>query len=223
MVLTEKEAVDASALAKKQNLFLMEAMWSRFLPCYITAKKWISDGRIGEPILADGYFCFESPEGDGTGRLYNDKLGAGAAYDLGIYPVHMIPFLVSSGLADGSAAIRRAATTGIDKTCALSLTMKNGVIASVRLSMEYEDIRVLKVFGTDGRVEVDGIANCKSARLFSKNGELLDEVHDERENGFVYQILEMQACLKAKKTESEIMPHKDTAKAIRLINKILKK
>ncbi len=74
------------AEAREKNLFFMEAMWMKFLPSFLKAREWFSQGRIGQikAIRAD----FSNPvEYDPNDRLFRADLGGGALLDLGVYPL----------------------------------------------------------------------------------------------------------------------------------------
>lgn len=79
------EAQEVCAMAKEKNLFLMEAMWSRFLPKTVTARSWIADGRIGKVNLMQATIGWKADKVYSK-RLFLPELGGGALYDIGIYP-----------------------------------------------------------------------------------------------------------------------------------------
>ena len=80
-----RRMVDA---ARARGLFLMEAMWSRFLPTYRTLVEVLEQGRIGEPLLVEADFGFGRPVAP-EHRLFDLSLGGGGLLDLGIYPVQL--------------------------------------------------------------------------------------------------------------------------------------
>src|SRR5688572_13142856 len=84
--INRREAAQVVALARQRKLFLMEAMWTRFLPAFDEARRILDSGEIGQPrqVVADfGFFASVAPEH----RLVNPELGGGALLDLGIYPL----------------------------------------------------------------------------------------------------------------------------------------
>lgn len=84
MFLNSAEAREVFALAQEKKVFVMEAMWSRFLPAVNKAKEWLQAGRIGNPAYANIKIGFHAPE-DPNNRYLSPKLGGGAAYDLTVY------------------------------------------------------------------------------------------------------------------------------------------
>ncbi|MEL7223091.1 MAG: Gfo/Idh/MocA family oxidoreductase, partial [Bacteroidota bacterium] len=82
------EAHEMVALARAKKVFLMEAIWTRFLPDTKKILSLIEEGVIGEiqSIKADFGFRYEGPD---SSRLLNPALGGGALLDIGIYPAFL--------------------------------------------------------------------------------------------------------------------------------------
>ncbi len=75
--------------AKEKNLFLMEAVWTRYFPISVYVRDQITSGRIGPVarVISDNSMA-EDPENkyaDGKSRMVNPDLAGGALLDLGIY------------------------------------------------------------------------------------------------------------------------------------------
>lgn len=83
------EVKEMLAVAKQQQLFLMEAMWTRFLPAYNYMKDCIADNQLGAIKLIKGDFSFDGRDSDTSSRVKNPNLAAGAIWDVGIYPIAM--------------------------------------------------------------------------------------------------------------------------------------
>jgi predicted dehydrogenase len=69
------------ATARQNDRFLMEAIWSRFLPAYVTLAELLHDEDVGEPLLVQADFGFSVPVIP-EHRLFNRELGGGALLDL---------------------------------------------------------------------------------------------------------------------------------------------
>ena len=76
-----------------RGLFLMEAIWSRFLPSYRSLVEVVGSGRIGEPLLVEADFGFRRPSIPGRSSVPLD-LGGGGLLDLGIYPLQLCTLLL---------------------------------------------------------------------------------------------------------------------------------
>ena len=86
--LNARQAARMAEEARSRGLFLMEAIWSRFLPAYRSLVEVIGEGRIGEPLLVEADFGFRRPV-DPDHRHFAAELGGGALLDLGIYPMQL--------------------------------------------------------------------------------------------------------------------------------------
>jgi predicted dehydrogenase len=83
------QAKELARLAREKNLFLMEAVWTRYFPLSVYVREQITSGRIGPVarVLCDNSVAFnpEKAFSDGKHRLVNPDLAGGALLDLGIY------------------------------------------------------------------------------------------------------------------------------------------
>lgn len=86
MVLTREQAVEVTTLAKNNNVLLMEAMWSRFIPTFQKAKEWVAKGEIGKVKMVQASFCFNFPYNPNH-RLFDKDRAGGSLYDAGVYPI----------------------------------------------------------------------------------------------------------------------------------------
>ena len=84
MVQNSDEAKKVFEAAAKNKVFVMEAMWSRFLPTINKAKAWIDNGEIGIPEISQFSIGFKAAE-DNSNRFYNPLLGGGASKDITVY------------------------------------------------------------------------------------------------------------------------------------------
>src|SRR5690606_23522340 len=86
------EARDMVGAAKRAGRFLMEAMWTWFLPSIVEVQRQVLAGAVGEVRVVQADFAISVP-GD-TGRHRELALAGGALLDLGIYPVALARLLL---------------------------------------------------------------------------------------------------------------------------------
>ena len=104
--------------AREHDRFVMEAMWSRFLPAYVALRGILDEGRIGEPLLVEADFGWRSPVVP-TERHYDLEQGGGALLDLGVYTVQLCTLVL--GAPDAVVAQGHVGTTGVDEVSAAVL------------------------------------------------------------------------------------------------------
>ncbi|BES73265.1 hypothetical protein RE428_42830 [Marinobacter nanhaiticus D15-8W] len=83
-------------LAKERNVFLMEALWTRFLPAWQQARQWIDDGAIGRIHSISADFCFRVPF-QRDDRLWDIEQAGGVLLDMGVYPLNLSNFIFGRG------------------------------------------------------------------------------------------------------------------------------
>ena len=220
MVLTAADAREAFRLAEEKGLFLMEAMWSRFLPQYQKAKEWIDTGRIGPIQSANVVIGFRAPQ-DPQGRLLNPRLAGGAMYDIGVYAIEPLTYLVGEPVTDVMGCWRPHPVTGVDERCAMILRFP-GCDATLQCLLNANVRQYVMVYGGKGYVEIPFVNGGHTVRLFDENRRLVEEFHEPWENGFVYELEEVVRCIAAGRTRSDIMPPEATIECAEVYDRILR-
>lgn len=222
MALSEADAKEMFALAKEKNLFLMEAMWSRFLPSVQKAKKWLEEDRIGEVQSAYstiGFACSQPIEG----RIFNPALGGGAMYDIGVYAVEVLTYLMNAPILEVKSFVRRHAVTGVDERAAmLARFEKADALIDVSVSSNVKQFIILN--GTKGRIELPDfhVGNTAIFTPFdSSSPETFVSSHPGN-NGFVYEARETADCIRAGKTVSDVVPPETTIECARIFDLVLR-
>lgn len=218
MVSTSAQAEEIFSLAKKQGVFLMEGMWSRFLPKTQKVREWVKSGVIGEVKQIQATLGFHPPE-DMDGRLYNPALGGGVMYDLGVYFIDLIPYFVDQEIVNLQAWVQWA-ETGVDKSVNLNLQLErcvaNGQIAFGAIMPEDAYL-----YGERGYIRVPKLHWGRSAQLFNREQELVEQFEEPETEGFVYEIREAVRCIGQGRMESDIASWDMTRKSSRIYEKVL--
>lgn len=119
--------------ARSENLFLMEAFWTRFKPKFLKTQEIVDQKTFGDLKFLRSDFLFNGPY-DPNNRLYNIELGGGSLLDIGIYPVFMALSLL--GRPDSILATAQYSPTGSEQSIAMIFKYKNGALASLSSSFE---------------------------------------------------------------------------------------
>lgn len=228
-VLCEKAMFTDSAQAKhvfrlaaEKNLFVMEAMWSRFLPVIQKAREWVESGKIGEPGLLDIGIGFAAPP-DEKNRYFNPELGGGAAYDLLVYAFELAVYFTGMNILEIQSSVIWS-KSGIDLTEQVSLRFET-MLASLKATLGFSMEERLVIYGDKGKIVVPVPHFGSEAFLYGKgeNGQQYSEQFKDTEtkNGFVYEIQEVIRCINANLIESPVVPHALTLECAKLFDKIL--
>ncbi len=193
--------------AKTKGLFLMEALWSRFLPAIVKMKALIADGAIGEVRMVQADFGFRAPL-DPEHRLFAPELAGGALLDVGVYPINMA-WMVLGAPADIQTTVH-IGQTGVDEQVGMLFHYAGGPIAVLSCATRTETQKEAIISGTEGVIRVD--ANWwqadKITLIKGEDTQVFEFPFDA--NGYEYEAREVGRCLRAGLTESPHMTHAET-------------
>ncbi len=221
MVLTEKDARELCDIAESKGLFLMEAMWTRFLPSMQKAKKWITDEKIGKIQNISGVIGFKGKD-DVKCRLLNPDLAGGALYDIGVYVIEIASFLAGEKIVDSYGKVRRDPRTGVDSNVSFILEFET-FDACLQCLITANPKEYMIINGDKGYIEIPRSHVGNECFLYDNNRNLKKHFKEEfrGNNGFVYEIEETVKCIKKGRTESDIMPHSATIECAGVYDKLL--
>lgn len=206
------------ACARAHDRFLMEGMWTRFLPVYATVRAWIVEGRIGRLSGMRGDFS-STIQPERSPRHFDPALGGGALLDLGVYPVAMAFWLFGQPLR--STPCLRFGPTGVDVQGTLVLDHAGGEQSTCVFGMEGFGSHDLHLFGSTGSIRVPGAWWAKEAHLFHGHDLVETAKPDQFASGYAYEAMEVMRCLRAGLRESPGMPLEDSLGVARCLEEAL--
>ncbi len=214
----EAEAEELIDVARIQNLFLMEAMWTRFNPATVKICELLADGAIGEVTCLKAAFCTKMKPGVKTlpwSRMYNPRLAGGALLDLGVYAIAYarMVFGCSPERISGSA---KMTWTGVDKTSEYHLDYGGGRRAELITSFVENRPRDVVITGSKGIIHVPMFPAADQFRL-TRPGRAPETIECEP-SGFEHEIREVHRCLREGLIESPVMPLDETLEIIRTMD-----
>ena len=220
MVLTAADAREAFALAREKGVFCMEAMWSRFLPQYQKAKQWIQSGKIGQIQSVSAVIGFRATN-DPQHRLINPALAGGAMYDIGVYAIETVTYLVGEPVTDCMGVWRPHSVTGVDARETMILRFPS-CDAAVQCLFTSNAKEYLIVNGSEGYVEIPFVSGGDTVYLYDGQRKLAETFTQKWDNGFVYEVEEVIRCIREGKQQSDIMPPEATIACAEIYDKILR-
>ena len=221
-VLCEKPLVPSAAiaapllaLARERRVFVMEALWTRFLPVYDIVGGWLRAQAIGPLRGIQSSFCFPTTY-EPESRLYSPALAGGALLDVGIYNLSMSRWVLQQawGACPAPLAIRASgllAPTGVDQRVNASLDFAEGLTAQFICGFDGVADNGLRIFGERGMISLPQNFWEATEATLQRPGQTVERVAAPfRINGFEGEIEEAQACIAAGLMESLRMPHAET-------------
>jgi predicted dehydrogenase len=213
------EARELVATARAKNLFLMEAMWTRFLPHVAAVRALIADGVLGEivSVEADHGQWFAS---DPSSRIFDPALGGSALLDLGVYPVSFASMVL--GPPDRLTALVEPAFSGVDAQTSMLFGYASGAHAVLTCTLRARSATRACITGTKARIEIDGVFYAPSAfTLINRDGDAQRYDFPRRGRGLFYQAQEVATCLREGRAESEVMPLDESISIMETMDRVL--
>jgi predicted dehydrogenase len=208
------------ALAESNNLLLLEAMWTRFLPHMARIREIIAAGTLGDvrSLIADHT---QSLPDDPDHRINSLALGGGALLDLGIYPVSF-----ASALFGRPETILASATfkdTGADAQIATIFRYPGGQIASLLSASDAKGPNTASILGTEGRIDIDAVwYSPTSFRVVNSANELIESYETPAivGRGMHFQAVEAERLVAAGLITSELLTVAESVQIMETLDEI---
>ncbi len=200
LAVNARQAQEMITGARTEGRFLMEAMWTRFLPVISTVRAWLDEGRIGEVRMLSVDFGFRGPWRPNE-RWLNPALAGGALLDVGVYTVALAEMIFGQAPAE-IKALAHIGETGVDEQTAMSLRYPQGALAQLFCAIRTDTPGTAVISGTKGTLRVPNFWQATSATL-NVNGEA--PIHVSGESGYHFQAIEVMRCLRDGALESPTM------------------
>jgi predicted dehydrogenase len=220
MSITAPEVKMMADEAKKQGVFLMEALWPPFQPSYLKAGEILNSGKMGKLIHMSGKFAFISPY-DPELRTFNPELGGGSLLDIGIYPI--MDILRYMGEPETIIATAVLSPTGADESTSVLFKFGDG-----RLAEAYSSFASMAGISTE--------FNCEKGNLILSRGKdrgqhLIIEYPNDSEDrifnppaqGYQHEAAEVMNCLDKGLKESPVVPLSFSITLARTLDAVRKK
>ena len=216
--LNASEAASMIATAQRERRFIMEAIWSRFLPAYVSLGRLLESqplGRITHVAADIGFVAPTLPEH----RLNDPSLGGGALLDLGIYCLHFARFVL--GGHDSVVAHGELNDQGVDVDATYTLSYKSGATATLRSTTKHATPCTATITGERGVIHVESRMHNPPGFRVQRDGEAEQyHRHDEGGQGLRHQVPEVHRCIDQGFIESPRLTHAETLAYARTMDEI---
>lgn len=202
MGINQQEVQQMISVARDRQTYLMEALWTRFLPAFQKLIAVIEAGRIGEVLTLKADFGFQA-DFDPKSRLFDPVLAGGALLDIGIYPAFLATILL--GKPNQIKAMAHVGSTGVDEANAILLKFPSGKMAILSSTILHESPTVAEIYGTKGKIIIPSRWHeAKTFTLIDANGEEEAFVFDYPQRGYHAEAAAVMADLTNNKQESNL-------------------
>lgn len=196
-------------LARERKLFMMEAVWTRFLPAIVKLQELLAEGMIGEVKTVTANFClgFTGDAFANAHRLKNKALAGGALLDLGIYPITFADIVFNKTPERIQSSVVMT-DTDVDESSFYLLEYADGCRALLSSSLSDTAPNEGVLFGSKGFIRVSEFWGAHGFEI-KLNGEEqprhVSAPYGEGEN-FKFEIAHAMECIAAGQLESDVLP-----------------
>jgi predicted dehydrogenase len=218
-----KEARELVRIAREKNLFLMEAIWTRFLPSMKMLKNKITNHEIGDVkqfnISFGGFVGTEYEK-----RLKDPALAGGVTLDMGIYPISFVCYLLGE-LPINIKSMTCFSDLGVDEISNYMFRFPSGCLTTICTSYNLKMKNEAIIYGTKGFIEFPQFSAGERFTIYKHEGtndikDTIDVLENNHSNGFIYQVEEVVRCIQEGKLESKIIPLNETIGIMEVMDKM---
>ncbi|MCC8025135.1 MAG: Gfo/Idh/MocA family oxidoreductase [Clostridium sp.] len=207
-----REILDAF---EKADLFITEAIWTRYLPSRRMIDEVVASGELGEITFVTANLGADVQWKD---RLQKPELAGGALLDVGIYPLNFISMVLGTEVEEITSSCTKTAS-GVDEQNAVILKFKNGAMAIAHSGMLSVTEQYGIVYGTKGYLIAEGVNNVQKLKVYDKARQLKWERDvPEQLTGFEDEVRASIKAIEEGKKECEEMPHKETLRMMEMMD-----
>ncbi|ELU05401.1 hypothetical protein CAPTEDRAFT_225239 [Capitella teleta] len=218
--MNSKQLRNVIAVAKKNDVFLMEAFWTRFFPVMSDFRKELN--ALGEIKVVTVNFGIDRVDVE---RMRTRELGGGATMDIGCYPTMFANFIFGSEKPEKIVASSQLLDTGVDQMTTVALHYSNGRMFNITLSINCKTDNTLRVFGQKGSLVLPGffhpielIAPEKTYKYDLPKSQY--EMSFERSEGLGYEVKCVRDCILKGQRECPTMPWKDSIWIMEILDEV---
>lgn len=214
-----REAEDMVRVARERRLFLMEAMWTRYLPIVVKVREWLAEGRIGRPRMMTGDFGFRAGFNEES-RLFDRTMGGGALLDVGIYPISFAS-MVFGRQPSRIAGFADLGKSGVDEQAAIVFSYDQGELATLYTAIRTTTPQEVIIMGEEGSIRIHSpfwYGTTATLAVAGKDPETVELPY--LGNGYTHEAMEVMRCLRAGEVESPVMPLDETIALMKTLDAI---
>lgn len=216
IAIDEEELLRLEEAHRSSGKFVMEALWTRFLPAIRRLKELCAEGEIGEVLEVRADFCYNYD--DKTHQIFDKDRAGGSLLDVGVYGLNFASIILGDDVADVKATA--CVNHGIDERLNVILSYKNGAHAVISSAITLGKPADAYVFGTKGYIRIPTFYGAEEPTLYRDNGESVHYSLAPKGNGFEEEIEEVNRAITEGRIQSKIMPLSQSKIITRLMDEI---
>lgn len=207
-------------IAREREVFLAEAIWTRYQPVVKTVRDLIASGRIGTPRLVTATLGYSMGNKE---RIMRPDLCGGALLDLGVYALNFARMFFPADIVsiDGTCV---KSDTGMDLTNAMTLVLADGMLCNLQSSAQCVGDNIGVIAGTEGNLIIDNINNPQTITVNGPDRTYIETIRVPQQiTGYEYQFLACRQALMDGLLEPHEMPLDETLYIMQLMDGLRRK
>lgn len=214
-----KQAEEVLKLAREKQVFVAEAIWTRYMPMVDTIKGVLSSGVIGEITMMTCNLGYPLAH---VQRMTDPALAGGALLDLGVYPINFASMMFGTDIKTMTSCCTKL-PSGVDATNSITLTYQDGKQAILSSNMLAVSDRRGVFYGSNGYIEVENINNFESITVFDRDRKVINKINAPKQfTGYEYEVAACLEALDKGELECPQMPHAETVRVMKMMDSLRK-
>lgn len=214
-----REAEELIRIAQEKQVFLAEAIWTRYMPFSRTIRELTESGIIGKPMMLTASLGYPIAHKERIVRL---ELCGGALYDLGVYPINFALMTFGNDLEKITSTCMKN-EAGVDMQNSITFTYRDGRMAVMQTTAFCASDRQGIISGDKGYLVIDNINNPQQAVVYNTDHQETGRYTCPPQiTGFEYQVLEAAEAIRQGAIEPASMPHAETLRVMRMLDSLRK-
>lgn len=215
--LNAKQAGEIVDLAKEKQVYVAEAIWTRYMPSRQMINELLESGIIGKVRTLTANLSYPISQ---KPRIVLPELAGGALLDLGVYGLNFAYMHFGTAIERMESSVQMT-DTGVDGMETITLFYENGRMAVLTHSIYERSDRKGIFHGDKGYMIVENINNPQSIAIYNLNDELIKEIKVPKQiSGYEYEFVESVRCINNGMIESGSMPLCDTIYVMEAMDKL---
>jgi predicted dehydrogenase len=219
LALNSRQVEEMIATARQQQRFLMEALWTKFMPPYQKLTRLIASGAIGSVNGIHANFGMRTEYQTGH-RLFDPRLGGGGLLDIGIYPVFLAVALM--GRPEKLQAMATLTESGVDDNCHITMDFGHKAYAQLSCSLTTTTSLEAEIYGSNGFIKMHNPFHGLTAlSVYDAQRQFVETFRfDIPSHGLQYEAAEATRCLREGLAESPLMRHSESQLLMETLDRI---
>lgn len=212
-----REAEELIRIAQEKQVFLAEAIWTRYMPFSRTIRELTESGIIGKPMMLTASLGYPIAHKERIVRL---ELCGGALYDLGVYPINFALMTFGNDLEKITSTCMKN-EAGVDMQNSITFTYRDGRMAVMQTTAFCASDRQGIVSGDKGYLVIDNINNPQQAVVYNTDHQETGRYTCPPQiTGFEYQVQEAVEAIRRGAIEPASMSHAETLRVMRMLDSL---